>query len=166
MRRATTEKEKALWLTAMRDARAWRRGAPVDEPVPPVLPATVPPPAAPAAPRRISAPLVQQVDGATAARLRRGQIAIDGRIDLHGMDQHAAFGALMGFLDMSIRTGRRFLLVITGKGSPREGGGVLRRNAPAWLAASPFGARILTVTPAHLRHGGDGALYVILRRER
>jgi DNA-nicking Smr family endonuclease len=58
------------------------------------------------------------------------------------------------------------LLVITGKGSAGEGAGVLRRNAPAWLMASPRSGRILTTEPAHPRHGGDGAFYVLLRRKR
>jgi DNA-nicking Smr family endonuclease len=104
------------------------------------------------------------VDGATVERLKRGQVAVEGRIDLHGMDQRAAFAALMGFIETSSRGGRRAVLVITGKGA--IGGGVLRRNVPNWLLASPLASRILTVQPAHTRHGGDGALYVLLRRKR
>jgi DNA-nicking Smr family endonuclease len=106
------------------------------------------------------------VDRATVDRMRRGQVSVDARIDLHGMDQRTAFAALMGFVEASSRAGRRALLVITGKGSAGEGAGVLRRNAPAWLMASPLSGRILTTEPAHPRHGGDGAFYVLLRRKR
>jgi DNA-nicking Smr family endonuclease len=149
----------------MRDVR------PLDpKTVPPVLPPipgptpvpeVVVPPQAPAA---SSAP--GGVDGQTVERLKRGQVNVEARIDLHGMDQRAAFAALMGFIETSSRTGRRSLLVITGKGAISAGGGVLRRNAPNWLMASPLAGRILTIQPANTRHGGDGAFYVLLRRKR
>jgi len=106
------------------------------------------------------------IDGATMTRLKRGKVIVDARIDLHGMDQRSAFATLLGFVDTSSRAGRRALLVITGKGSVTQGGGVLRRNVPAWLMASPLAGRILAIEPAHLRHGGEGAFYVLLRRKR
>jgi DNA-nicking Smr family endonuclease len=106
------------------------------------------------------------VDGATLTRVKRGKIEVDARIDLHGMDQRAAFATLLGFVETSSRAGRRALLVITGKGPASKGGGVLRRNVPGWLMASPLAARILAIEPAHLRHGGEGAFYVLLRRRR
>jgi DNA-nicking Smr family endonuclease len=99
-------------------------------------------------------------------RVKRGKIDVDGRIDLHGMDQRAAFATLLGFVETSSRAGRRALLVITGKGPAAQGGGVLRRNVPGWLMASPLASRILAIEPAHLRHGGEGAFYVLLRRRR
>jgi DNA-nicking Smr family endonuclease len=107
-----------------------------------------------------------RVDGATEQRLQRGQVAVEARIDLHGLNQQEAFSALMRFTDLSVRAGRRMVLVVTGKGGVGRGGGVLRRNVPAWLMASPLAGRILTVAPAHTRHGGDGAFYVLLRRNR
>ena len=100
------------------------------------------------------------VDRATLERLRRGQFTVEARID------RQAFTALMGFVDHSARAGRRALLVITGKGPSNQGGGVLRRNVPQWLMASSFSRAILTIVPAHPRHGGEGALYVVLRRRR
>ena len=106
------------------------------------------------------------VDGATIERLKRGQINVEARIDLHGLDQRSAFASLMGFIETSSRAGRRAILVITGKGAVSEGGGILRRNVPGWLMASTLGGRILTIHTAHTRHGGDGALYVLLRRKR
>jgi DNA-nicking Smr family endonuclease len=166
-RRAATEAERALWGAAMRDVRRLdpARAVPVFPPLP--APAPIPDVAPP--PLRLVSPVRAMpggVDGATVERLKRGQIAIEGRIDLHGMDQRAAFAALMGFIETSSRAGRRAVLVITGKGAIGEGGGILRRNVPGWLSASPLGGRILTIQPAHSRHGGDGAFYILLRRKR
>jgi DNA-nicking Smr family endonuclease len=162
-KRSATEAERSLWSAAMRDVRRLR-----------TEPATVPPPvpgnanAAPAAPEPAPAPAKRRspgdVDRATLERLKRGRVTIEARIDLHGMTQGQAFSALLGFVDSSARAGRRAILIITGKGAVSEGGGVLRRNVPSWLAASPLAGRILTIAPAHLRHGGDGALYVLLRK--
>jgi len=130
----------------------------------PIAAAEIVPPspiAVPAPPRVPGA-----VDRATVERMKRGQVNVEARIDLHGMDQRAAFSALMGFIDTATRAGRRAVLVITGKGAVSGGGGVLRRNAPNWLMSSPLAGRILTIQPAHTRHGGDGAFYVLLRRKK
>jgi DNA-nicking Smr family endonuclease len=89
---------------------------------------------------------------------------IDARIDLHGLTQAAAHRELQSFLAASIERGRRMLLVITGRGPGGEG--VLRLNVPRWLKEGGFGAHILAVSQAQARHGGDGALYVLLRRRR
>ena len=165
--RTPTQAEKALWGAATRDVR----------PLDPALVLPIPAPIAepmPAAerigPLSVSAPTAPRVPGSvdrgTVERLKRGQFVVEGRIDLHGMDQRAAFAALLGFVDTAIRGGKRALLVITGKGAGADGGGVLRRSAPNWLMASPLAGRILTIQPAHIRHGGDGAFYVLLRRKR
>jgi DNA-nicking Smr family endonuclease len=149
----------------MRDVRPLDPTAtpPVFPPLPEPAPTLeiAPPSPAPAAPR-----VGGSVDRATVERLKRGQVNVEARIDLHGMDQRAAFAALMGFIETSSRGGRRALLIITGKGAVSEGGGVLRRNAPNWLMASPLAGRILAIQPAHTRHGGAGAFYVLLRRRR
>lgn len=166
-KRTATQTERALWSSAMRGVR--RLSA---EPAPPLPdPRETPSPSAepvlaptPTPPSKRPAP--GGVDSATQERLRRGRVQVDARIDLHGMTQAQAFAALLGFVDSSARAGRRALLIITGKGAVSEGGGVLRRSVPAWLAASPLSGRILAIAPAHVRHGGDGALYVLLRRER
>jgi DNA-nicking Smr family endonuclease len=156
-----------LWEAVTRDVRPLDPGRlPVSvalppEPAPPDNRADVAS-SVPSAPPRPPGP----VDRSTVERLKRGQVAIEARIDLHGMDQRAAFAALTGFVDGAMRQGRRALLVITGKGALSEGGGVLRRNAPDWLMASPLAARILAIVPAHNRHGGDGAFYVLIRRQR
>ena len=166
-RRSATETERALWRAAMRGVE--RLNGPDLPPQPAAVPAREEPDApavAVAPPPSPSSSKPGAVDRATLERLRRGQIAIDGRIDLHGITQAEAFSALMGFVAASLHRGKRALLVITGKGALSQGGGVLRRHAPSWLLASPFAPRILTVAGAHLRHGGDGAFYVLLRRTK
>lgn len=165
-KRGATEAERALWRTAMRDVRQYRAEPSSPAPAPPAIPIRTDAAQTPAVEPPRPRPVPGGVDRATEERLKRGRVTIDGRIDLHGMTQAEAFGALLGFVDSSARAGRRMLLVVTGKGAVSQGGGVLRRSVPAWLAASPLSRRILTVTPAHLRHGGDGALYVLLRKER
>lgn len=109
------------------------------------------------------------VDGALARRMRRGEIDIDARLDLHGLTQQEAHHALTVFIERSVDAGRRCLLLITGKGGGAEGGegrGILKGLAPRWLRERPLAERIAAITPAHRRHGGGGALYIYLRRRR
>lgn len=106
------------------------------------------------------------IDRRTADRLRRGRLAIEARLDLHGRYQDDAHRALNEFVVASAGAGRRVLLVITGKGRVSEGGGVLRRNVPHWLRLAPCAPHVLAVVPAQPQHGGSGALYVMLRRKR
>lgn len=107
------------------------------------------------------------VDRRTMQRLRRGQIGIEARLDLHGLTQGEAHRALNAFLARCQTGGRRCVLVITGKGrTDDEASGVLRRAVPRWLDQAPNRARIITVQPAQRRHGGEGALYVLLRKPR
>jgi DNA-nicking Smr family endonuclease len=114
----------------------------------------------------ISARANPGIDRRTAERLRKGEIAIDRRIDLHGMTQDDAHATLDRFIAAAWSNGKRMLLVITGKGNVGTGGGVLRRSVPRWLAAGDHAARVLRIETAQPRHGGSGALYVLLRRQR
>ncbi len=115
-----------------------------------------------------------QLDRRTEQRLKRGQLPIDGRIDLHGKTQTQAFDALSKFITNAYTQKKRCLLVITGKGNWQEGGrsigdektGVLRQKTPEWLSSAPLSQYILRVEPARPNHGGEGALYVLLRRQR
>jgi DNA-nicking Smr family endonuclease len=91
---------------------------------------------------------------------------IDRRLDLHGMTQDAAHAALDRAIASAWRDGLRMLLVITGKGSAKDGGGVLRRNLPRWLSVGANAPRVLRIEPARPQHGGNGAFYVLLRRQR
>ena len=111
-----------------------------------------------------------------ARKLSSGRIEIDGRIDLHGMRQSEAHDALRRFLKRGYAEGKRWVLVITGKGAPartaqderleREGfeRGVLRRNVPRWLAEPELAGIVIGFTTAAINHGGEGALYVHLRK--
>ncbi len=111
------------------------------------------------------------LDTRSAMRLKRGQYPIEDRIDLHGMAQAEAHGALAEFVFEAAATDKRCVLVITGKGrgsSSVPGGlaGVLRRMVPRWLNQSPLRSMILGFQEAQPRHGGAGALYLLLRRRR
>lgn len=116
------------------------------------------------------------IDKRTSQRLKRGQMAIGGRLDLHGHIQADAHRALHGFVRAAYDNNRRCLLVITGRGGPKPGDedeimpardrGVLRRNVPRWLAETPVRHMVLAVETARPQHGGDGAFYVLLRRKR
>jgi DNA-nicking Smr family endonuclease len=104
-------------------------------------------------------------------RLARGTETIDGRIDLHGKTQSEAHAALLGFLRRAQAEGARFVLVITGKGGasgPASSGGrgILKRQVPLWLRLPEFRLHVLAVEDAHAAHGGEGALYVRVRRAR
>jgi DNA-nicking Smr family endonuclease len=97
-------------------------------------------------------------------RLSLGREAIGGRLDLHGLDQDGARRALTRFILDAGAEGHRGVLVITGKGT--LGDGVLRRRAPEWLAEPPLRQVVAGISEAHRRHGGGGALYVALKRQR
>ena len=106
------------------------------------------------------------VDRRTADRLKRGQLEIEARIDLHGMTRAGAQDALTSFVVSAADRGRRCILVITGKGTFSGGPGVLKQEVPKWLNMPPLRERIVAVQDAQPRHGGGGALYVLLKRKR
>jgi DNA-nicking Smr family endonuclease len=116
-------------------------------------------PAKPAAPANTLARRERQ-------QLARGKAEIGGRIDLHGMTQAEAHDALLRFLRRAQAEGAKFVLVITGKGGPGGDRGVLRRQVPLWLALPTFRTSVLGFDVAHVGHGGEGALYVRLRKGR
>lgn len=99
-------------------------------------------------------------------KLRKGRMRPEGRLDLHGMTADRALNALNGFLADAQGTGKRCVLVITGKGSMKEGGGVIRRELPSWLNAPGNRARVLGFAGAQPTDGGGGAFYVLLKRRR
>jgi DNA-nicking Smr family endonuclease len=101
-------------------------------------------------------------------RLARGRVEIDGRIDLHGLTQAQAHHALAGFLRTASTQGAHVVLVITGKGAAAGDSerGVLRRQVPHWLKSNELRGFVVGFAPAHIAHGGDGALYVRIRRSR
>ena len=106
----------------------------------------------------------------TKKRIARGSRVIDGRLDLHGMTQAEAHDALFGFLRAKQARGDKLVLVITGKGargSDNGGGrGVLKRVVPQWLGLPEFRSLVLGFESAAIGHGGEGALYVSLRKAK
>lgn len=102
------------------------------------------------------------IDDRTARKLLKGKISVDGRIDLHGMTQDQAHRALLRFLAISHGAGDRMVLVITGKGRMSEG--ILRQMVPVWLREPALSIYVSAFRSAHITHGGEGALYVRLRR--
>jgi DNA-nicking Smr family endonuclease len=112
-----------------------------------------------------------QMDRKTFSKMTRGKVKPEGKLDLHGMRVESAHPALVQFILKAQASGKRLVLVITGKGKDRDEPGpiptprgVLRHHVPQWLALPPLAQAVLQVTPAHVSHGGDGAYYVYLRR--
>lgn len=130
------------------------------QPVPPA-PARTPP-----RPPQLSHGSIAGLDKRTGERLKRGQLPVEGRLDLHGMTQAEAHRALAGFIAGQRAAGKRCVIVITGKGSYRGAAGVLKEAVPRWLNEPALREHILAFNHAQPRHGGSGALYVLLRRVR
>ncbi len=115
-----------------------------------------------------------QVDKRTSERLRRGKMPIEGRLDLHGLSQSQAYEALLSFVRSAYHSEKRCVLVITGKGMARHGDvplyaqtkGVLKQKTPIWLGEDVFRQYVLKVEQARPEHGGGGAIYVLIRRNR
>ena len=114
-----------------------------------------------------------RMDAKTHAAMVRGKVAPEARIDLHGQTLAQAHVALNRFILRCHAEGKRLVLVITGKGKESTGlhdfsgrPGILRHQVPYWLAIAPLAAVVSQVRQAHLRHGGEGAYYVYLRRVR
>jgi len=119
----------------------------------------------------LAAPL--QMDRKAFGRMKRGKLRPEARIDLHGMIQSRAHPVLVQFILSAQASGKRLVLVITGKGKPTDQPGpipvphgVLRHQVPHWLSIPPCAQAVLQISPAHISHGGGGALYVYLRRGR
>lgn len=173
-RRDLSSHDLHLWRHVTRNVAAYRPSrepAPSeDEPPPapskpriaPVLVSSPPKPAAPAAPLAVGR--TEDMDGKQARRLKRGELPIDARLDLHGLTLERAHAALSGFIRRAHASGARLVIVVTGKGP--DGRGRIRSEAPHWLNAADLRPLVLAVTQAHLHDGGSGALYVLLKRKR
>lgn len=120
---------------------------------------------------------VPGLDKRTAERLRKGRMEIDGKLDLHGLTRAEAHRRLRSFITAAQIQGKRCVLVITGKGSSKqksddapfmrsEKAGILREAVPKWLLAPDLRQLVIDIRHAQPKHGGSGALYVLLRRSR
>lgn len=92
-------------------------------------------------------------------KLRRGRVRPEGKLDLHGMTREQAFQKLHRYIDIARTRGKRVVLVVTGKGS-----GILKREVPMWLSQGELGQQIVSFYSAGQADGGEGALYVVLKK--
>jgi DNA-nicking Smr family endonuclease len=174
--RRLSEEDRALWEFVLRSIKPLRkrsRSVPAKvekETAPAKMPRTVsvrrpepiaPPPAKPV-------PTLAPLERKLKQKLRRGRAEIDARVDLHGHTQSEAYDRLLRFLRTSQDKGASVVLVITGKGAMSSGGerGVLKRQVPLWLGLPEFRDYVIGFDVASAAHGGEGALYVRLRKKR
>jgi DNA-nicking Smr family endonuclease len=182
-RRALSEEERILWESVAKQIKPLRKKPriPKAQAVPvEALPVTAksanPPKPAPAArpakiarPDKPPPPPLAPLGRRERSQLSRGRKEIDARLDLHGMTQTRAHRELLTFLQRASSEGLTFVLVITGKGrtvGAESERGVLRRQVPEWLSLPEFRALVVGFEEAHIGHGGEGALYVRVRRSR
>ena len=181
-RRALSEDERVLWDSIAQQTKPLRKRTRIVkvavvavEQTPVAVKAPARKPAAPLKVMRPSldapkiAPPLAPMGRREKSSLSRGKKEIDARIDLHGMTQHRAHNALLTFLHRAHDDGLTFVLVITGKGrtvGPESERGILRRQVPLWLSLPEFRMLVVGYEEAGIGHGGEGALYVRVRRGR
>jgi DNA-nicking Smr family endonuclease len=173
----------ALWDGVTRSVRPLRKRKPpvVAIAVPELAPKPPKPLKPPKPPKRIAAapivpvakpapkmpPPIAALDRKTKQKIARGHDSIDARLDLHGHTQLEAHNVLLRFLRRTQAKGGRVVLVITGKGGRGDNDrGVLKRAVPLWLALPEFRGMVIGFDAAAASHGGEGALYVRLRKLR
>jgi DNA-nicking Smr family endonuclease len=181
-RRGLTYEERVLWTTVTKAIKPLRAkplvtpdadGETIAEmpkaavrPARPLKrPAKAAPAAEPSTPKKPAPPPLAPLGRRMRQRVARGKQAIDARLDLHGLTQSEAHPALLRFLRNANARDARLVLVITGKGRGGEPG-VLRRQVPQWLGLPEFRSLVVGFEDAHGAHGGEGALYVRVRRAR
>jgi len=179
-KRGLSAEEHALWESVAKQVKPLRKRHRVAKP-PVVLaeaetrvaakPVVSPAPAAPPRiipPSKPAPPPLAPIGRRERSHLSRGRKEIDARLDLHGMTQTRAHRVLFGFLQRAHHDGLTFVLVITGKGKLGAGSerGVLRRQVPEWLSLPEFRSLVVGFEEASIGHGGEGALYVRVRRAR
>lgn len=175
-RRPLNDEERVLWKGVTRSIAPLRKRT-VAEPAETVSDVAAPAPKlrakflpvpAPLPPKAVAPPPLATLTRRARQRIARGSDSIDGRLDLHGMTQGEAHGALLSFLRSRQARGAKLVLVITGKGAlgGGEGRGVLKRMVPLWLAMPELRELVVGFEEAGAAHGRDGALYVRLRRPR
>jgi DNA-nicking Smr family endonuclease len=182
-RRELSEEERALWTGVVRSVTPLggsKKVIQLAKQAQPAFDGTKKRAAVPSSPREAApqarlpakTPALVTLGRRLKGRVARGVDPIDARIDLHGHTQKQAHAALSRFLRRAQADGARTVLVVTGKGATRGGGepsgerGVLKRQVPMWLSLPEFRSFVLGFEDAHVGHGGEGALYVRLRRPR
>jgi DNA-nicking Smr family endonuclease len=182
-KRSLSEEERALWESVAKQTKPLRkkpRAAKAEIVLSDAQAVRLAKPGAPARPHPMAksspapttqppaAPPLTPLGRRERSQLSRGRKEIDARLDLHGMTQTRAHRALAGFLQRAHSDGLTFVLIITGKGKmgAESERGVLRRQVPQWLSLPEFRSLVVGFEQAHVGHGGEGALYVRIRRAR
>jgi DNA-nicking Smr family endonuclease len=178
-KRGLSEEERALWENVTKQTKPLRKKPRAAKPqavateaeastAKPDAPPRTPSPAKPQRATRPQAPPLAPLGRRERSQLSRGRKEIEARLDLHGMTQTRAHLALSGFLQRAHSDGLTFVLVITGKGKmgAESERGILRRQVPQWLSLPEFRGLVVGFEEAHIGHGGEGALYVRIRRSK
>jgi len=159
--RKTTEEERSLFREVIDEARPLAAPAPSRQP---------------RGERKTAQAGASGLDGRTEERLRRGAIKPDAKLDLHGLTEEVAHQVLLKFLRTAQARRFKMVLVVTGKGARvapdapfdmelnYRSRGILKAVVPRWLGESAFAGIVTGTQSAHKRHGGEGALYVYLRK--
>jgi DNA-nicking Smr family endonuclease len=116
------------------------------------------------APTKPSASVHHPLERPVKRKIAKGRLALEARLDLHGLYQSEAHVMLLDFLIRAHERGMRHVLVITGKGSSLGSEGALKRAVPMWFSQAEFRYLISSYEPAAQHHGGEGALYIRLSR--
>jgi DNA-nicking Smr family endonuclease len=169
--RPLSAEEERLWRRVVETVRPMRpreTGTAPEEAAPEPEPVRKPVRRAPPAPPTPTKGVGETLDASWDRRLARGLVQPDSALDLHGHDLASAYDLLDSRLEAAIASGARLLLLITGKppAGDRPGRGRIRAAVGDWLGASRHAGAIAAVRGAHQRHGGSGALYIVLRRRR
>lgn len=174
-RRVVSEEEAALWEIVTRDDQKLEQDRFVEKPTMSFRPVVSQPRAVMPVFREDHSPLTlgayAGIDRNTSDRFRKGDLVIDGVVDLHGMSREKAHHAVSGFIHAHYMHGSRCLLAITGKGIKKNSEGevqpgILREMLPMWLAEPGLRPLVLACDVAKPKHGGTGAYYILLRRKR
>ena len=180
-KRGLSEEERALWDSVAKQTKPLRKRPRAAKPLddspaaktlvaakPAAPPKPLPSAKIPRTPKPDLPPPLAPLGRRERSQLSRGRKEIEARLDLHGMTQTRAHRALAGFLQHAHSEGLTFVLVITGKGKmgAESERGVLRRQVPQWLSLPEFRPLVVGFEEAHVGHGGEGALYVRVRRSR
>jgi DNA-nicking Smr family endonuclease len=185
MGKSGRDDEEDLWARVAARAKPLKKDRPVPQkpkvpsakPSAPVKqkPAFPQPPKPELKPKLETPPVTKSIDRQVARKLDTGKLAVEARLDLHGLKQREAHAALRRFLKSAQAQGKRHVLVITGKGADRSASrsfyeederGVLRQAVPHWLAAPDLAPLVVSFSAAPRRLGGEGALYVRLHRTK
>ncbi|AOR77111.1 Smr/MutS family protein [Novosphingobium resinovorum] len=184
--RRLTEEEKAVWAQVARTVKPLVAPRKLVEPEAPVMPVPVappppvkkvkgrvPPPSLPkAAPPKPRVDVPVNLDGSWEKRISKGTLLPDFSLDLHGSNLDQAYMRLMHGLVQAKAMGARVVLIVTGKARPVDAAdrgsarGAIRAKIADWLAASEHASDIVAIRGAHRRHGGQGAIYLVLKKRR